>query len=101
QGTRTLRVVTEVAVKSFDPIWHGSLVTRNYGYMVYDTLLSLDAKLQPQPQMLQGWEVSADKLVYTFKLRAGLSWHDGAPVTSDDCIASIKRWGARDAMGQM
>ena len=101
QGARTLRVVTEVAVKSFDPIWHGSLVTRNYGYMVYDTLLSLDAKLQPQPQMLEGWEVSADKLVYTFRLREGLSWHDGAPVTSDDCIASIKRWGARDAMGQM
>ena len=44
--------------------------------------------------------VSADKLTYSFTLRDGLAWHDGAPVTSEDCIASIKRWGARDSMGQ-
>jgi peptide/nickel transport system substrate-binding protein len=46
------------------------------------------------------WTVSPDKLTYTFTLRDGLKWHDGAPVTSEDCIASIKRWGERDTMGQ-
>ena len=38
--------------------------------------------------------------MWTFTLRDGLEWHDGKPVTSEDCIASIKRWGTRDAMGQ-
>ena len=33
-------------------------------------------------------------------LRDGLLWHDGTPVTAEDCVASIKRWGAKDAMGQ-
>ncbi len=50
--------------------------------------------------MVDKYDVSADKTVWTFTLRDGLEWHDGKPVTSEDCIASIKRWGARDAMGQ-
>ena len=50
--------------------------------------------------MVDRWDVSADKLTWTFTLRDGLEWHDGTPVTAEDCVASIKRWGARDAMGQ-
>jgi peptide/nickel transport system substrate-binding protein len=46
------------------------------------------------------WKVSDDKLIYTFTLRDGLKWHDGAPVTADDCVASLKRWGKNDGMGQ-
>ncbi len=38
---------------------------RNYGYMVYDTLLAVDDKLQVKPQMLEGWKVSDDKLTLT------------------------------------
>jgi peptide/nickel transport system substrate-binding protein len=50
--------------------------------------------------MVDRYDTSADKLTWTFTLRDGLEWHDGAPVTAEDCVASIKRWGARDAMGQ-
>jgi peptide/nickel transport system substrate-binding protein len=50
--------------------------------------------------MLEKYEISADKLTYTMSLRDGLLWHDGKPVTSEDCIASIKRWSAKDTMGQ-
>jgi len=46
------------------------------------------------------WTVSDDKLTYTFTLRDGLKWHDGAPVTAEDCVASLKRWGGKDNMGQ-
>jgi peptide/nickel transport system substrate-binding protein len=49
--------------------------------------------------MVDKWSVSADGLVYTFTLRPGLKWHDGAPVTGRDCAASIKRWAARDPLG--
>ena len=44
--------------------------------------------------------MSDDKLTYTFTLRDGLKWHDGAPVTAEDCVASLKRWAKRDGMGQ-
>jgi peptide/nickel transport system substrate-binding protein len=67
--------------------------------MVYDTLLATDANFKIQPQMAD-WKVSDDKLTYTFTLRDGLKWHDGAPVTAEDCVASLKRWAKVDGMGQ-
>jgi peptide/nickel transport system substrate-binding protein len=87
-------------VETLDPIWTTAYITRDHGYMIYDTLLSSDANGEIKPQMLEKYTVSADNLLYTFTLRDGLAWHDGAPVTSEDCVASIKRWAARDAMGQ-
>jgi peptide/nickel transport system substrate-binding protein len=87
-------------LKVVDPIWTTAYITRNHAYMVWDTLFALDADNKPQPQMVDTVDVSADKLTYTFTLRDGLKWHDGAPVTAADCVASIRRWAARDGMGQ-
>jgi peptide/nickel transport system substrate-binding protein len=97
---KTLRVAPHSDLKVVDPIWTTALISVNHGYMVYDTLFGLDDKLNPQPQMVDRYAMSADKLTWTFTLRDGLAWHDGAPVTAEDCIASLKRWGARDTMGQ-
>jgi peptide/nickel transport system substrate-binding protein len=74
-------------------------IVRDFGYMIFDTLLAEDANFKIQPQMAD-WKVSDDKLTYTFALRDGLKWHDGAPVTAEDCVASLKRWGKADGMGQ-
>jgi peptide/nickel transport system substrate-binding protein len=95
-----LRAVMHSDLKIIDPIWTTALISAHHGYLVYDTLFSLDEKLVVRPQMVDKWEVSADKLTYTFTLRDGLEWHDGTPVTGADCVASIKRWGARDSTGQ-
>src|SRR5690242_21798554 len=95
-----LRVVMHSDVKALDPIWSAAYITRNYGYMVYDTLFAVDEKFEVKPQMVDAWSTSDDGLIWTFKLRDGLEWHDGTPVTAEDCIASLKRWAARDAMGQ-
>ncbi|HEU5322793.1 MAG TPA: ABC transporter substrate-binding protein [Methylomirabilota bacterium] len=96
----TLRVVMHSDLKIVDPIWTTAYITRNHGYMIYDTLLAADARGEIRPQMLDRYEVSGDRLTYTMVLREGLSWHDGKPVTAEDCVASIKRWAARDTMGQ-
>ena len=96
----TLKLVAHSDLKVLDPIWTTAFITRNHGYMVYDTLFATDEKLQIRPQMVDKWTVSDDKLTWTFTLRDGLEWHDGKPVTAEDCVASIKRWGARDALGQ-
>ena len=87
-------------IKVIDPIWSSAYIVRNHGYLIYDTLFALDSKLQPQPQMAESLVVRDDGLVATIKLRDGLKWHDGAPVTADDCVASLKRWAARDSMAQ-
>jgi peptide/nickel transport system substrate-binding protein len=96
----TLKVVPHADLKNTDPIWTTAYITRNHGYMIYDTLFALNADLKPQPQMVETWSVSDDQLTYTFTLRPGLQWHDGGPVRAADCVASIKRWGKRDGMGQ-
>ena len=99
-SAQTLRAVMHSDLKIIDPIWTTAYIVRNHGYMIYDTLLAVDEKFIVKPQMLETWTVSADKLTYAFTLRDGLEWHDGQPVTSEDCIASIKRWAAKDSMGQ-
>jgi peptide/nickel transport system substrate-binding protein len=100
QAETVLRIVMNSDLKILDPIWNTAFVIRDHGYMIYDTLFATDANGEIKPQMVDKTEVSADGLVYTFTLRDGLLWHDGQPVTAEDCVASIKRWAARDAVGQ-
>lgn len=95
-----LRIVPHADLKNLDPIWTTAYITRNHGYMVYDTLFAQDDKLNIHPQMVGDHSVSDDGLVYTFTLRDGLKWHDGDPVKAEDCVASIRRWGQKDGMGQ-
>ncbi|MFO1087892.1 MAG: ABC transporter substrate-binding protein [Reyranellaceae bacterium] len=97
---QTLKVALHSDLKIVDPIWTTALISTHHGNMIYDVLFALDEKLEVKPQMVDKWEVSPDKLTWTFTLRDGLEWHDGKPVTAEDCVASIKRWGAKDSMGQ-
>ncbi|TMJ44087.1 MAG: ABC transporter substrate-binding protein, partial [Alphaproteobacteria bacterium] len=99
-GPKTLRFIPQADLRSIDPIWTTAYVTRNFGYLVFDTLFALDKDFKPQPQMVDRWTVSDDKLVYRFTLRDGLRWHNGQPVRAADCAASIERWGKRDTLGQ-
>src|SRR6201998_2880241 len=99
QAANTIRAVMHSDLRVIDPGFTTAYITRDHGYMVYDTLLSTDSNFKVQPQMA-GWKVSDDKLTYTFTLRDGLKWHDGAPVTAEDCASSLKRWGKNDNMGQ-
>ncbi len=95
----TLRVVPHSNLAILDPIWTTAYMSRNHGYMIYDTLFGTDENAQVKPQMVDTWSVSPDNRLWTFKLRKGLEFHDGAPVTGEDVIASLARWGKRDAMG--
>jgi len=96
---KTITAVMHSDLRIIDPGFTTAYITRDHGYMVYDTLLATDSNFKIQPQMAD-WKISDDKLTYTFTLRDGLKWHDGAPVTAEDCAASLKRWGRNDGMGQ-
>jgi peptide/nickel transport system substrate-binding protein len=98
-ATKTISAVMHSDLRVIDPIITTAYITRDHGYMVYDTLLAMDSSFKVQPQMAE-FKVSDDKLTYTFTLRDGLKWHDGQPVTAEDCVASLRRWGKRDGMGQ-
>ena len=100
-SAETLVAVKHSALRVLDPILTTAYMSRNHGYMIFDTLFALDESMTPQPQMVDSWTVSDDGLTYRFTLREGLKFHDGSPVTGDDVAASIARWGERDGMGQV
>ncbi|WP_300303253.1 ABC transporter substrate-binding protein [Ferrovibrio sp.] len=95
----TLKAAVHSPLRIIDPVSNVARITQMHGYMVYDTLFSLDANGVPKPQMVGEYSSSADGKVWTFKLRDGLAFHDGAPVTSEDAIVSIERWSKKDPMG--
>jgi len=95
-----LRVVPHANLVLLDPTWTSIYITRNHGYMIYDTLFAVDAEGKMRPQMVDTYTVSPDGLTWTFTLRGGLKWHDGKPVTAEDCVASLKRWSTRSGLGQ-
>jgi peptide/nickel transport system substrate-binding protein len=96
---KVLRVVPHSNLSILDPIWTTAYMSRNHGYMIYDTLFGTDEKSQIKPQMVESWTESPDHRLWSFKLRKDLEFHDGAPVTGEDVVASLARWGKRDAMG--
>ncbi|WP_411958669.1 ABC transporter substrate-binding protein [Paracoccus homiensis] len=100
QEETTITAVMHSGLRVLDPVITTAHITRNHGYMIYDVLTAVDEDFTPQPQMAD-WQVSDDQLTYTFTLRDGLMFHDGAPVTAADAVASLKRWGQKDSGGQL
>ncbi len=96
---RVLKVSLQTELQVLDPIITTINATRVFAYLVFDELVAIDSEGHYKPQMLAGWDVSPDRLTYTFHLRDGLKFSDGAPVTSEDCIASIERWAKREGFG--
>ncbi len=97
---KVLRVVPHADLKVLDPHTNTATITVMHGAMIYDTLFAWDAKLRPRPQMVDRYQISPDRLVYTFILRSGLKFHDGQPVTTKDVIPSVRRWMVRNTIGQ-
>jgi peptide/nickel transport system substrate-binding protein len=100
-SARTLRFVPQANLANFDPIWGTQYVVRNAAALVWDTLYGIDSTLTPQRQMVESEQTSDDGLIWTFRLRPGLKFHDGSPVLAKDVVASLTRWSARDPMGLM
>ena len=99
-GDKVLRVVPHADLKVLHPHTNTATITLMHGALIYDTLFALDSKLQPKPQLVESYQVSPDRLVYTFTLRPGLKFHDGQRLTTRDVIPSIKRWMVRNTLGQ-
>ena len=99
-NSKLIRFIPQADLTVLDPMWTTAYVTRNHGFMVFDTLFGMDSQYKPSPQMLAGFKTEEDGKLWTLGLRSGLKFHDGEPVRAQDCVASINRWGKRDAFGQ-
>ena len=100
EAQSVLRFIPQADVTVLDPVWSSVYVTRNHGYLVFDTLYGQDSQFRIQPQMVAGHTVDQDGKLWRLTLRDGLMFHDNTPVLARDCVASILRWSKRDAFGQ-
>src|ERR1700686_4656597 len=92
---KTLVFVGVADLSVLDPVISGNRPTRNYAYLVFDTLYGLDTEWKVQPQMVAGHQVEADGLTWTLKLRDGLRFHDKESVLGRDVVARIRRFAPR------
>ncbi len=99
-NARTLKFVPQANLTLLDPIFTTAQPTVNHGWAVYDLLFGVDSKLTAKPQMAEGYTLSEDGRTYLIKLREGLKFHNGEPVRAQDCAPSLKRWAARETIGQ-
>jgi peptide/nickel transport system substrate-binding protein len=95
ERSKTLVFVPTSDLAVLDPIVTFNRPTRNYAYLVFDTLYGLDTNWQTQPQMIEGHEVEDDGLTWVLRLRNGLRFHDKEPVLARDVVASIRRFAPR------
>ena len=100
QNARVLRFVPQSDLAVLDPIWTPAYVTRNHGFLVFDTLFGQGADFSISPQMAAGAATEDGGKTWLVTLRDGLRFHDGEPVLARDCAASLRRWGRRDSFGQ-
>lgn len=70
--------------KVLNPILTSETVEESIVTKVFDALIDFNDKLEPMPALAEDWDVSPDGLVWTFKLRRGVKWHDGEPLTARD-----------------
>src|SRR6476661_8538084 len=101
RAAKGMTVGWESEVTILDPHFITATITRTFGLHVFDMLFAMNEKGEIKPQMIESWQASADKLIWSFALREGLMFHDGSPVTAADCIASLKRWSVRDPLGKL
>ena len=76
-NSRLLRFIPQADLAVLDPMWTTAYVTRNHGFMVFDTLFGMDSQYRPSPQMIAGFKTEEDGKLWTLGLRSGLSFHDG------------------------
>lgn len=100
QPAKVLRFVPEADVAIVDPVWTTATVTRNHGYLVFDTLYGQTSDYSFEPQMVAGHTVEDDGKTWRLTLREGLRFHDGEPVRAQDVVPSVRRFSARDAFGR-
>ncbi|MEJ1975614.1 MAG: ABC transporter substrate-binding protein [Acetobacteraceae bacterium] len=83
-----------------DPVTTTAYMSRNHGYMVFDTLYGMDAQFQPQPQMVEGHTIEDDGKRWDLVLRPGLTFHDGTRGSARGIAwPASQRWAKRDPFG--
>jgi peptide/nickel transport system substrate-binding protein len=102
EGTRggTLRIAVIGEPPTLDQHQTTAGITATISYCMFENLFTYDSGYQAVPELLESYTVSDDRLTWSMKLRSGVTFHDGSPLTSADAIASVQRWGQISGVGK-
>ncbi|HEV7265351.1 MAG TPA: ABC transporter substrate-binding protein [Falsiroseomonas sp.] len=87
---QTLRIGMQAPPSTLDPHWLLNLANTGAMRNIYDTLVARDDQMALRPGLAESWRV-VDDTTWEFKLRPGVRFHNGAPLTSADVAASFQR----------
>ncbi len=80
-------IAASASPKTFNPLFALDTASDSIVRLLFASLVNLDwAAQQPGPGLAESWSVAADQKTWTFKLRQGLRWSDGEPLTADDVV---------------
>jgi len=82
----------EAKVNSLDQHTSSTISTRNVAMNMFESLVTRDENMNPIPELAQEVIEAPDGMMYTFKLRQGVKFHNGKPMTSDDVMATFDRY---------
>ena len=94
---RELRVAMYDDLASFDPGARNTVGAYEVLSSIYEPLVSLDRAMRPAPALAVSWE-TPDLLTWVFRLRPGVCFHDGSPLTAEDVAASLRRLRADESL---
>lgn len=86
-----LTVSHQSATSTLDPARAGNEAEYAYLQAVYNSLTFINWEMQPEPELAESWETSEDGLSVTFKLKPGITFHDGSDLDAADVVYTIKR----------
>jgi peptide/nickel transport system substrate-binding protein len=96
-GASELRVGFTLDALTLDPADHRKRETETILRNMYDGLITRDAQMRLVPELAESWK-QVDPVTYEFKLRPGVTFHDGTPMTADDIIFTFERLTKNGAM---
>lgn len=89
----TISVATIGEPPTLDPMASTADLVGIITQHIFETLYTFDSNWRPAPLLAESFpEISEDGKVYTIRLRAGVKFHDGSEMTSEDAVASLNRW---------
>jgi len=86
-----VRVGLSGAIGNLDPALSQAAPTYQPAVLIGGQLFRFDGDRQPQPDLVESWEVSEDGLTYTMTLHEGLMFSDGSPLTTEDVVFAWER----------
>ena len=90
-----LRIASVGSVQSFDPLWTTASSTGNVSSTILEGLFAYKEDNTIGKMLVDDWNVSSDGLTWTFKIREGVEFHNGTPLTTEQVIGTLRRQSER------